>query len=313
MEAWIVAYLLAVAALGLATIARVYLGLLRTRAANLRRVARKRRFEAVPTDTPVNNPSTVARDRAVESIERQFTVTRLIFVPLVLVLTLIGMGLPFLNRVPATFVSIFLTTVTILGGVAARPFLENAIAGVVVSLSRLINLGDTVRLDGVYGTVEDITATHTTIKLWDWRRHVVPNTRMLQMSLINYSLFDRYIWASVDVWVAYDVDLDRVKEVAVRYAKESEHFSGSEEPEFWVLELGKDGVRCMVAAWTNLPSSAWMLQHDIRHGIAKFFREEGIRAAVHHVGVDERATTAQLGAHITAHQSEAAHAARAHH
>ena len=295
---WIVAYLVTVAGLGLLVVGRVYLGLYRTRRERLRRLSTKRVFEAVPTDTPVENPARLARDRAFRSIDDQFSVNRLIFVPLVACMTLAAMSLPFLDRVPATLVSVLVAVITIVGGVAARPFLENAVAGLVISTSRLVNLGDTVKIDDLYGTVEDITGTHTTIKLWDWRRYVVPNSRMLQSSILNYSLFDRYIWASVDVWVAYDTDLDVVRDAAVRAARESPHFSGGEDPDFWVLQLDRDGIRCMVAAWAKLPSDAWQLTHDVRWSLARTFREQGIRATVQQVGMmtsDEREEKESVG------------------
>ena len=282
-DRWTVAYLVAVGTGGLLLVARVYLGLVRTRIDRLRRLARKRRFDAVPTDSPVDDSTTVARQRARESINNQFTVTRLTFIPIVVVVTALAMGLPFLDQAPAALVSVIVTVITLVIGVAARPSLENAIAGLVVSSSRLINLGDTIEIDGHYGTVEDITATHTTIKLWDWRRYVVPNRRMLQSNFLNYSLNDRYIWAAVDVWVDYKTDIDRVRTIAIQCAQESRHFSGAEEPEFWVVELAKDGIRCKIAAWADLPSSSWMLRHDISRGLAQAFVRENICATVQHL------------------------------
>ena len=202
------------------------------------------------------------------------------------------MALPFIGQAPAALVSVFITVSTLVIGVAARPSLENAIAGLIVSSSRLINLGDTIEIDGYYGTVEDITATHTTIKLWDWRRYVVPNSQMMQAKFLNLSLNDRYIWAAVELWVDYRVDLGRIREITIHSAKQSRHFSNAEEPEFWVLELGQDGVRCMVAAWADLPSSAWMLKHDICSEVAQAFLREGIRATVR----NHRMTTESGGA-----------------
>lgn len=282
-ERWLlIVYLVSVGLLGMGAVARVYLGLVRNRLSRLRRLANKARFEAVPTGTPIDDPQTVARNRAYESIQNQFSVTRFTFVPMVILITLAAMSLPFLERAPATLVSLLVTVITLLGGIAARPFLENAVSGLAISSSRLINLGDTVKVGAFYGTVEDITATHTTIKLWDWRRYVVPNSQMLQSTVLNYSLFDRHIWASVEFWVAYQVDLDQVRAMAVEVAQQSKHFAQTEPPEFWVMELGKDGIRCMVAAWAKLPSDAWMLKHDIRSGLAALFRQGGLRASIQH-------------------------------
>lgn len=69
----------------------------------------------------------------------------------------------------------------------------------VISFSKHFLTGDTVTLDSQYGTIEDISLTHTTIKLWDWQRYVVPNHRMLSKEVINHSHRQGYLMA----WVAY--------------------------------------------------------------------------------------------------------------
>lgn len=286
-------YLAAVVLAGGLLLTRVWRGLARTRLARLTRLGEKRRFESVPTRTLVQDPTSVARERAHRSIDDQFTVTRRFLLPFLLLLVVGAGSLPFLEAAPANLVSVLVTVITVFAGVAARPFLENAMAGLVVSSSRVVNLGDTVKIGELYGTIEDITSTHTTIKLWDWRRYVVPNSQMLQSSFLNYSLYDRYIWASVEIRVAYESDVDRVRELAIEHATHSEYFAGGEPPDCWVLGLDTDGVRCLVAAWAKLPSEAWMLGHDIRLGLARSFREEGIRARVSHLELDETRPGAQ--------------------
>lgn len=281
-------YLGVVLGAGVLLLVRVTIGLNRTRLARLSRLADKRKFEAVPTGTPVEDPVTLARARAHRSIDQQFTVTRRFVVPMIVLFVGAACSLPFLQDAPANLVSLFVTVMTVFAGVAARPYLENAMAGLVISSSRLVNLGDTVKLDDLYGTVEDITTTHTTIKLWDWRRYVVPNAKMLQSNFLNYSLYDRYIWATVEIHLSYEVDLPHVRELAIEAAASSEYFAGAEPPDFWVMELGRDNIRCILAAWADMPSTAWSLATDARLRIADAFRREGIRAHLEHLDVGTR-------------------------
>lgn len=275
---YLVAYLIGVAVLGLGVLLRILAGLARAARRNRENIKHRRRFDAVYTDTPLEDPLSKARSRALDSIESQFTVTRRALIPLVLFFTLCALALPFLQDIPATFVSIAVAAITLIVGIAARPFVENAIAGVVISTSRLINIGDTVKLGEYYGTVEDITATHTSVKIWDWRRFVVPNAEMLRSSFVNYSLYDRFVWASVEFWVGYDADLDRVQALCLSAATSSERFANYEEPDFWVMGMDKDGVRCMTAAWATTPADAWLLTHDIRSFLVTAFHKEGIWA-----------------------------------
>ncbi|NJK90121.1 MAG: mechanosensitive ion channel [Myxococcales bacterium] len=250
----------------------------------------RQRFEAIPTRTPLDDAASVARGRALESIERQFSVTSKVAIPAILVAVAVLAFLPFLGNVPAAAVTLLAASFTVLAGVAARPLIENAIAGLVISASKLVNLGDTVQLGDIYGTVEDITPTHTTIKVWDWRRFVVPNSQMMQSSLLNLSLYDRFLWARVEFWVSYDADLEAVRREAVALAELAPHFGGFEAPECWVMETGEHAVRLWVAAWARTPSDAWLLSHEIRLGLVSKFQEMKVlpRIYEHRVAGDGR-------------------------
>ncbi len=269
-------YLAVVGALGFTMLVASLVWLRRTAARRRRLFEERKRIDPVATSSPVVDPGRVAQRRGLASIETHFTVTRRLVVPLVLVLTGVALLVPFLDQISGATLSLLIAALTVVAGVAARPVVENAIAGLVISSSRLINLGDTVRINGFYGTVEDITTTHTTIRVWDWRRYVISNGAMLQSDFVNYSLHDTYQWAYVEFWVAYDADLDRVEEIAVAAPEHSRHFAAHETPRFWVMEMGKEGYRCWLAAWANSPADAWMLAHDVRSGLIRAFRAAAI-------------------------------------
>ncbi|MEZ5978468.1 MAG: mechanosensitive ion channel family protein [Planctomycetota bacterium] len=271
-----IVYVTVVLAAGAYALVRTLLLLGITRRLRLRSVEERKRFESVRTGTPLDDPKTVARERGIESIEKHFSVLRRLLVPLIVLITLLLAAPAFLGDSSASTASMFGAVVAVVLGFGLRPYLENAVAGLVVSSSRLVRIGDTVRVDDWYGTIEDVTATHTTIKVWDWRRYLVPNSRMLQSAFFNYSLFDSFQWAYVEFFVAPDADLDEVREIAVAMPLRSRHFSGREAPAFWVIGIEKDAIRCWVAAWVDTPSDAWALTNDVRTELLREFRRRGI-------------------------------------
>ena len=272
----LLAYLAVVVSVGLFVSLRVAGSLRRVQRLRSARVKARSRFDAMRTEGPTAYNQQVARDRALESIERQATVIYRAAIPTILVFTALLAGIPFLGDIPASVVTVVAAAVTVVLGIAGRPIIENAMAGLVLSGSKLVNLGDTIQINDIYGSVEDITPTHTTIKVWDWRRFIVPNAQMIQSSLYNYSLVDRFLWAKVEFWVSYEADLDRVREEAIRIAEQSRHFSGRETPECWAMEMGERGVRLWVAAWAATPSDGWMLTHDVRMRLTARLRELGV-------------------------------------
>lgn len=271
-----IVYLISVSAAALLAAVLIPLFIHRFENSKRRRIENLARFSAVATNSPVKGGRKKAIEHAVESVGGRFSIIKRIAVVSVITIWVILAAFPFLGSVPATAVSILVSVVGVLLGIAARPLIENLIAGIIISFSKLFRIGDTVFLDDAYGTVEDITMTHSVIKIWDWRRYVIPNSRMLTKDVINYTLFDSFVWAHVEFFVSYEADLRRVEQLAVEIAEARMVEKNYEEPRFWVMDMEKDSIRCWVAAWAKTPAEAWTLRAGIRTELAMRLREEGI-------------------------------------
>lgn len=241
------------------------------------RVNRLKRFESAKTSTPIDTAVGDAREAAVESIETRFSIIRKLSFFSIVILWLMALIFPFLDKVPATFVSIIVAASGIIIGVAARPLIENLISGIVISFSRPVRIGDTVVIDDKYGSVEDITITHTVVKIWNWRRYIIPNSRMLSKEIINCTINDSYQWMHVEFYVAYDNDIELVKELAIAVASNSKYFANYEDPRFWVMDLEEKGYKCWIAAWADTPIDAWELGNEIRTELIKRFSANDIK------------------------------------
>jgi small-conductance mechanosensitive channel len=244
----------------------------------LAQLENRQHLQSVSSGSAVGDRGPVTRERGVESIERTASVTRRFLIPLVISLTLMIALVPLLDSVSSAVVSVVIGATTVVFGIAVRPVLENGIAGLVISNSKVISVGDTVKLDDLYGVVVDIAPTHTVIRLWDWRRYVVPNSRLIQQPILNYTLTDRQVMASAEFWVSHAANLDEVKEIGFGIINASKNGISEQEPAFWVLELGERAVKCRLAGWSESPADAWALSHDIRVGIIRAMQSEGIDA-----------------------------------
>ena len=241
-----------------------------------KRLERLKTVSTIETDSPLDDSGDSFREQGLESIHTRFRALRRILYPI------LGLGwavlacLPLLDKIPAALISFLLGTITVVVGIASRPFIENVIAGVVLAFTQPLRIGDTVLIDDKWGKVEDISLTYSIIQIWDWRRYVIPNSQLLSKDFINYSLVDTYQWAYVEFWVSYEADLDVVKKLAIEAAAESPAFVDYEDPSFWVMEMAKDGIRCWVAGWTDTPADGWALTNDIRTKLSMSLHREGI-------------------------------------
>ena len=242
---------------------------------------------AIPTDVLSAKEERQERRDIVKGVKSRFTVIRRTLVIFLVAVWSLAMLLPFVGKLPSTMISIIVAVSTAVVGIAARPLVENMISGIVISFSKQLRVGDTLVVDGQYGTVEDISITHTKIKTWDWKRYIIPNSRMLNKEFVNLTLNDSLLWAYVEFSVSYELDIDEVKEIAIDAASESGHHNDQDIPQFWIKSMEKESVVCWVAAWADSPAEAWNLKSDVSMRLIRKFREKGITTHLSYVNLAE--------------------------
>ncbi len=72
-------------------------------------------------------------------------------------------------------------------GLAARPVLSNLLAGIQIALTQPIRIEDAVVVEGEWGWIEEIGATYVVIRIWDWRRLIVPLSYFIEQPFQNWT------------------------------------------------------------------------------------------------------------------------------
>ncbi|WP_405391383.1 mechanosensitive ion channel family protein [Streptomyces sp. NBC_01102] len=75
----------------------------------------------------------------------------------------------------------------IVAGVAAQSTLGNLFAGFQIAFGDMVRIGDTVVVDGEWGTVEEITLTFLAVRTWDERRITMPVSYFTSKPFENWS------------------------------------------------------------------------------------------------------------------------------
>lgn len=107
-------------------------------------------------------------------------------------------------------------------GLAAQPLLGNLLAGMQIAMTQPIRIGDAVSVDGEFGFVEEITSTYVVIRLWDWRRFVLPLTYFLQKPFCNWTRSGSSVLGSAKIYLDYAAPLERVRTRAIEIVRGSE-------------------------------------------------------------------------------------------
>jgi small-conductance mechanosensitive channel len=103
------------------------------------------------------------------------------------------------------------SVVGVVFGLAAQRSLASLFAGIQISLTQPIRVGDVVLIEGESGTVEEITLTYVVVRIWDLRRLIVPITRFLDTPFQNWTRTGTAILGSAVVYVDYQAPVDQLR------------------------------------------------------------------------------------------------------
>lgn len=163
--------------------------------------------------------------------------------------------------------------VGIIAGFALQPLLTNMIAGVQIATDQPIRLDDAVIVEGEWGTVEEITSTYVVVKLWDWRRMILPLTYFIQKPFQNWTRETARLIGSAFLYVDYEAPIDRLRGELERVCRASPLWDG-EVISLQVTDITDRvaQVRCLASA-RNAPT-AFDLRCEIREKMLAFMRDQ---------------------------------------
>ncbi|MGW0820430.1 mechanosensitive ion channel family protein [Streptomyces sp. NPDC002845] len=101
--------------------------------------------------------------------------------------------------------------VGIVAGVAAQSTLSNMFAGLQIAFGDMVRIGDTVVVDGEWGTVEEITLTFLTVRTWDERRITMPVSYFTSKPFENWSRGGAQITGTVYWHLDHSAPLDLMR------------------------------------------------------------------------------------------------------
>lgn len=111
---------------------------------------------------------------------------------------------------------------SVVAGLAAQTSLGSVFAGMQISFSGAIRVGDLVVLEGQSGRIEEITLTYVVVQLWDDRRLVLPTKYFITTPFENWTRNATELLGTVELDVDFTVPLDSMRSELERLLSESE-------------------------------------------------------------------------------------------
>lgn len=159
-------------------------------------------------------------------------------------------------------------------GIAAQPILGNIIAGAMVAVTQPVRIADTVMLDGVWCTIEDLGYTYAVLLTWDERRLIVPMRYFVTEVLENWSHTDAHQSMVVYLYVDYGADIEQIRQKFIEVVKAHECWDGQSEPELLVTEVTQDTIKLRGQLSGDNPYDAWTLECAVRERMLDYLNKE---------------------------------------
>lgn len=160
-------------------------------------------------------------------------------------------------------------------GMALQGTLQNFAGGVIILLLKPFKVGDYIEQGPYAGFVESIQIFNTTLRTYDARKVIVPNTELATKSLVNhFNLPQRRI--AIAVGVAYGESVERAKEVLLQVARDNPLVLQEPKAPLATLErFGDSSLNMTLYVWT-LPENYWKALYSLNEEVYAAFRREGI-------------------------------------
>lgn len=164
---------------------------------------------------------------------------------------------------------------------ALQETLANLFAGVYVTMSRQVRVGDYIKLDsGEEGYVSDIAWRSTRLLTLPNTWIVIPNTKVAQAVVTNYDLPTRDMAVLVEAGVDYGSDLEKVERITGEVGKEVMKEVAGGVPEFNPFiryhTFGDFSIKFTVILRSKTFVDQYLVKHEFIKRLQRRYAQEGI-------------------------------------
>jgi len=140
-------------------------------------------------------------------------------------------------------------------GFAFRDILQNFLAGILILLTEPFQIDDQIIFKDFEGTVENIQTRATTIRTYDGRRIVIPNSELFTNSVtVNTAFENRRL--EYDLGIGYGDDIEAAKHLILEAIHETEDVLKHPAPDAIVIALAESKVNIRARWWVEPPRRA---------------------------------------------------------
>ncbi len=161
-------------------------------------------------------------------------------------------------------------------GIGMQQIFNDSISGFFLLFERSLKINDVVEIDGIVGRVQDIGIRTSRIVTYDNIEMIVPNSKLVSATVINWSSNDHKTRFFLKVGVAYGSDVALVKKLLIEVAGAHSLILKNPPPIVLFSDFGDSSLNFELGFWTKKTFEHKIILSDLRFAIDKKFREHDV-------------------------------------
>jgi len=163
-------------------------------------------------------------------------------------------------------------------GLGIQQLFNDYASGIVMLIERTVKIDDVIELDdGTVGKVLSIGIRTSTIETRDNIAIIIPNSKFVDNSVINWSHIKAKTRFNVSVGVAYGTDIKHVRSILLDIADSNKSIVKKPKPFVLFKDFGESSLDFSLVFWLNETWAAERVKSDIRFQINTEFAKNKIQ------------------------------------
>lgn len=199
----------------------------------------------------------------------------------VVALTIIFMSTLSLLNVPLSAFAFISGAIAIGVGFGAQNIINNFISGWILMWEKPIRIGDFLEVEDSKGIVEEINTRSTRIRRVDGVHMLIPNSKLLENTVTNWTLVDNQVRTSIRIGVAYGSPVKKVAQLIEQATKEQEEVLNNPAVNVLFEDFGDNALIFEAIFWVNSSAEGGLrrVRSKIRFRLEELFNQDEIIVA----------------------------------
>jgi len=157
-------------------------------------------------------------------------------------------------------------------GIALQPILKNLFAGIQLAITQPIRIDDALLVEGEWGKVEEITSTYVVLKIWDWRRLILPLSYFMEQPFQNWTRETASLIGAVKIYLDFTIPVDVIRAETEKIVANSKLWD-RQVINVAVVEFHERVMEVRILASASDSGRAFDLRCEIRENLITFIQK----------------------------------------